>query len=39
VHTVDGRRIGSGRRGPMVSRLQVLYADLVRRDVASRTAP
>ena len=39
VHTVDGRTIGSGRRGPMVSRLQVLYADLVRRDVASRTAP
>ncbi len=34
VHTVDGRTIGSGRRGPMVSRLQELYADLVRRDVA-----
>ena len=30
VHTVDGRTIGSGRRGPMVSRLQELYADLVR---------
>ena len=27
VHTVDGRTIGSGRRGPMVSRLQELYAD------------
>ena len=39
VHTVDGRTIGSGRRGPMVSRLQQLYADLVRRDVAGRTAP
>jgi branched-chain amino acid aminotransferase len=38
VHTVDGRSIGSGRRGPMVSRLQELYADLVRRDVASRSA-
>jgi branched-chain amino acid aminotransferase len=38
VHTVDGRTIGSGRRGPMVSRLQGLYADLVRRDVASRSA-
>ena len=36
VHTVDGRRIGSGQRGPMVSRLQELYADLVRRDVAAR---
>ena len=36
VHTVDGRTIGSGRRGPMVSRLRELYADLVRRDVAAR---
>ena len=36
VHTVDGRTIGSGRRGPMVERLQELYADLVRRDVGSR---
>jgi branched-chain amino acid aminotransferase len=35
VHTVDGRTIGSGRRGPMVERLQSLYADLVRQDVAS----
>jgi branched-chain amino acid aminotransferase len=39
VHTVDGRTIGGGRRGPMVSRLQELYADLVRRDVSGRTAP
>jgi branched-chain amino acid aminotransferase len=39
VHTVDGRTIGSGRRGPMVSRLQELYVDLVRRDVAGREAP
>ncbi|HET7069729.1 MAG TPA: hypothetical protein VFI40_02805, partial [Nocardioides sp.] len=39
VHTVDGRTIGSGGRGPVVTRLQELYADLVRRDVASRAAP
>jgi branched-chain amino acid aminotransferase len=36
VHTVDGRTIGTGRRGPMVQRLQQLYQDLARRDVASR---
>ncbi|HST64524.1 MAG TPA: aminotransferase class IV [Mycobacteriales bacterium] len=36
VHTVDGRRIGAGRRGPMVARLQELYAELVREDVAGR---
>jgi branched-chain amino acid aminotransferase len=36
VHAVDGRTIGSGRRGPVVSRLQELYADLVRRDIAAR---
>jgi branched-chain amino acid aminotransferase len=36
VHTVDGRTIGTGRRGPTVERLQDLYADLVRRDVAAR---
>jgi branched-chain amino acid aminotransferase len=39
VHTVDGRRIGDGRRGPMVQRLQGLYQDLVREDVAGRPAP
>jgi branched-chain amino acid aminotransferase len=39
VHTVDGRTIGSGSRGPMVARLQELYADLVRRDVAARPGP
>jgi branched-chain amino acid aminotransferase len=39
VHTVDGRRIGTGRRGPMVERLQGLYQDLVRADAAGRTAP
>ena len=39
VHTVDGRRIGSGRRGPVVERLQRLYRELVTADVAGRTAP
>jgi branched-chain amino acid aminotransferase len=39
VHTVDGRRIGTGRRGPMVERLQALYAELVREDVAASQAP
>jgi branched-chain amino acid aminotransferase len=37
VHTVDGRTIGDGRRGAMVARLQQLYAELVRADVAGRT--
>ena len=39
VHTVDGRRIGTGARGPMVERLQSLYGELVRDDVAARQAP
>ena len=39
VHTVDGRRIGTGERGPVVRRLQSLYGDLVRADVGGRTAP
>ena len=39
VHTVDGRRIGTGERGPMVERLQALYAAFVRDDVAAREAP
>jgi len=39
VHTVDGRRIGNGRRGPMVERLQNLYRALVSEDVAGRRAP
>jgi branched-chain amino acid aminotransferase len=39
VHTVDGRRIGTGRRGPMVERLQRLYGELVREDVAARQRP
>jgi branched-chain amino acid aminotransferase len=36
VHTVDGRRIGSGTRGPMVGRLQGLYRRLLQDDVAAR---
>lgn len=36
VGSVDGRTIGSGTRGPMVERLQRLYAGLVDRDVAAR---
>jgi branched-chain amino acid aminotransferase len=39
VHTIDGRRIGTGNRGPMMQRLQELYRDLVRADVAARQAP
>jgi branched-chain amino acid aminotransferase len=36
VHTVDGRPIGTGGRGPMVEQLQALYRELVREDVAAR---
>jgi len=39
VHTIDGRTIGEGRRGPMVERLQTLYKALVARDVGARRAP
>ncbi len=39
VRTVDGRTIGTGRRGPVVERLQRMYVDLVDADVAGRTAP
>ncbi len=39
VHTVDGRAIGSGHRGPMVERLQGLYREFARADVAGRSAP
>jgi branched-chain amino acid aminotransferase len=39
VHTVDGRRIGDGTRGPVVERLQELYQALVRADVAARQVP
>lgn len=34
VHTVDGRTIGDGCRGPMVERLQGLYTALARADAA-----
>jgi branched-chain amino acid aminotransferase len=36
---VVGRRIGNGERGPMVERLQTLYQELVRADVAGRSMP
>jgi len=39
VRSVDGRAIGSGTRGPVVERLQQLYADHVAADVAGRTVP
>ncbi|HEU4656609.1 MAG TPA: aminotransferase class IV [Capillimicrobium sp.] len=39
VRIVDGRVIGSGRRGPVVERLQGLYRELVDADVAGRAAP
>ncbi len=39
VRTVDGRTIGSGARGPVVERLQGLYAEHVEADVAGRTVP
>jgi branched-chain amino acid aminotransferase len=39
VRSVDGRVIGSGGRGPVVTRLQELYADWVARDVAARSRP
>lgn len=39
VHTVDGRTIGSGARGPVVERLQGLYREFARADVAGRIAP
>ncbi len=39
VHSVDGRTIGDGRRGPVVERLQTLYRELVEADVAARVAP
>src|SRR5690606_1578826 len=48
VHTVDGRWIGGDavtgtpaddNRGPMVRRLQDLYRELVRRDIAGRNRP
>jgi branched-chain amino acid aminotransferase len=39
VRSVDGRVIGSGGRGPVVTRLQELYAEWVTADVAGRSAP
>jgi branched-chain amino acid aminotransferase len=39
VRTVDGRTIGAGRRGPVVERLQGLYAEHVAADVRDRVAP
>ena len=39
VRTVDGRTIGTGARGPVVERLQTLYAAHVEADVAGRTRP
>jgi branched-chain amino acid aminotransferase len=39
VRSVDGRRIGDGRRGAMVQRLQALYRELIDADVAARVAP
>jgi branched-chain amino acid aminotransferase len=38
VHTVDGRRIGTGERGPMVERLQTLYRQMAKADVARRAS-
>ncbi len=39
VRSVDGRSIGTGARGPVVERLQRMYAELVEADVAARGAP
>jgi branched-chain amino acid aminotransferase len=39
VTTIDGRTIGSGARGPMVTRLQELYGDWVAQDVGGRSRP
>ncbi len=39
VRSVDGRTIGTGARGPVVERLQSLYARHVEADVARRVAP
>jgi branched-chain amino acid aminotransferase len=39
VRSVDGRTIGTGERGPVVERLQRMYAELVDADVAGRRAP
>lgn len=36
VRTIDGRTIGTGRRGPVVERLQALYAQYAATDAATR---
>jgi branched-chain amino acid aminotransferase len=36
VRMIDGRVIGDGRRGPVVMRLQQLYADLLAKDVSPK---
>ncbi len=35
VKEVDGRMIGEGSKGPMVTRLQALYLDLIEREVSA----
>ncbi|HWE34652.1 MAG TPA: aminotransferase class IV [Solirubrobacteraceae bacterium] len=39
VRSVDGRTIGTGRRGPVVERLQTLYRAFLDSDVGARIAP
>ena len=36
VRTIDGRTIGDGQRGPMVTKLQELYSALLTADVDAR---
>jgi branched-chain amino acid aminotransferase len=38
VRSIDGRTIGDGKPGPLLARLQALYADLVARDVGQPAA-
>ena len=38
VRAIDGRTLDGGVPGPMVTRLQALYKELVRRDIAARAA-
>jgi len=35
VGDIDGRKIGDGKRGPMVERLQKLYLDLIHKDTSA----
>jgi len=35
VGEIDGRKIGSGERGPMVEKLQSLYLDLIHKDTSA----